>query len=490
MTTVSTALDAAFLHHQSGEIKQTEDLCRLIIRIDPSHPDALYLLGVSAHQQGRTDEALSYIGQAISAGGAEAPFQKKLGSVFRSLNRIDDAIESYEETVRLKPDDVETLLELGALYYESGKLDEAKRCYTQGLNITPNAVDVQMRLGKILIDQNLYDDAVKQFRQAIQLRPDCAEIHYQLAEACVQAGRLDEATASFRESQHLNPGLIDSQHRWRVVLRALEKVDELSRTIQQYSKVAANSADQKIQPNEVLKLRRELDETIHLYEESFSIQSRADEILEHTAGSIIDGNWNYNSDSVPHLEIENAFPNDFYLELLENFPEDRFFLKQHPCQANVPDEARDCRFFNLLDASIESLPEKQRMFWLHFSAMFYAEKYRWTLFSKFRQQIPPLRQVFLVRGMLPEPGLIQSYFPEQSVVIRWFLIQEKIQCFPEILLDQESADSEITRTSTEAQLYLPNSGYVFESATENSAEISIPHQNVDADSLLIIFSEL
>ena len=66
MTTVTAAMEAAVSHHQAGELDQAEDLCRMIIRIDPNHAEALYLLGVSAHLGGRTKDAAELIDPAIA----------------------------------------------------------------------------------------------------------------------------------------------------------------------------------------------------------------------------------------------------------------------------------------------------------------------------------------------------------------------------------------------------------------------------------------
>ncbi|MFZ2065526.1 MAG: hypothetical protein WAV27_06055, partial [Xanthobacteraceae bacterium] len=54
-------------YHQAGKLAEAESCYRKILAIDPSHFDSLHLLGVVAHQSGRSDLAADLISKAISA---------------------------------------------------------------------------------------------------------------------------------------------------------------------------------------------------------------------------------------------------------------------------------------------------------------------------------------------------------------------------------------------------------------------------------------
>ena len=57
MSKASRALDSAFEHHQAGQFQQAEELYQDVLRLSPQHPDALHLLGLLWHQQGKTAQA-------------------------------------------------------------------------------------------------------------------------------------------------------------------------------------------------------------------------------------------------------------------------------------------------------------------------------------------------------------------------------------------------------------------------------------------------
>ena len=61
MLTLQQALDLALHHHTVGNLSKAENVYQEILQTNPSHPDALHLLGVIAHQGGANDHAVDLI---------------------------------------------------------------------------------------------------------------------------------------------------------------------------------------------------------------------------------------------------------------------------------------------------------------------------------------------------------------------------------------------------------------------------------------------
>src|SRR4051812_34850404 len=58
-------IDTAIAHHRAGRLAEAELIYRQILEQDADQPDALHLLGLIAHQVGRSDVAEPLIRRAI-----------------------------------------------------------------------------------------------------------------------------------------------------------------------------------------------------------------------------------------------------------------------------------------------------------------------------------------------------------------------------------------------------------------------------------------
>jgi Flp pilus assembly protein TadD len=74
MATISEALTIAIQHHQAGRLQAAEQIYRQILAVEPNHAEAVHLLGVIAHQVGKHEIAIQYIGRAIRLNGNSAAF--------------------------------------------------------------------------------------------------------------------------------------------------------------------------------------------------------------------------------------------------------------------------------------------------------------------------------------------------------------------------------------------------------------------------------
>src|SRR5687767_12169514 len=60
------AMEFVFRCLKYGEFDEAEEVCRKILAVAPDHPDALHYAGVLAHENGRTDEAITLIERSLA----------------------------------------------------------------------------------------------------------------------------------------------------------------------------------------------------------------------------------------------------------------------------------------------------------------------------------------------------------------------------------------------------------------------------------------
>ena len=104
MSEITDCMKEAVSHHQAGRLDRAVALYRMVLSQSPGHADALHLIGLVSHQQGRHHEAATQIQKAISNCSNVAAYHNNLGAAHRSCGRLPAAISAFQHAVSLEPD--------------------------------------------------------------------------------------------------------------------------------------------------------------------------------------------------------------------------------------------------------------------------------------------------------------------------------------------------------------------------------------------------
>ncbi|HEX2652557.1 MAG TPA: tetratricopeptide repeat protein, partial [Xanthobacteraceae bacterium] len=89
----SSALEQAVTLHRAGRLDEAEQHYLAILQADPHHFDALHLLGLVRHKQGRSAEAAELIGTALKI-KVTVDVLLNYAAVLEQLGRFDDALSN------------------------------------------------------------------------------------------------------------------------------------------------------------------------------------------------------------------------------------------------------------------------------------------------------------------------------------------------------------------------------------------------------------
>jgi predicted O-linked N-acetylglucosamine transferase (SPINDLY family) len=174
MATVSEALAIAVQHHQAGRLQAAGQIYRQILQAEPTHADALHLLGVVSAQRGNRDAAVELIRRALTVRPRWPEALANLGNALREQGELDEAAQCLQRSLELKPDHAAAHNNLGNTLKDQGNLDHAIACYGRAIELKPDFVDAHNNLGNALKDQGSLDLAIACYRRAIELKPDYA----------------------------------------------------------------------------------------------------------------------------------------------------------------------------------------------------------------------------------------------------------------------------------------------------------------------------
>lgn len=216
----------AFAAHRDGRLADAERDYRAAIDADPVHTDALHLLGVLRHQQGRHEEAADLVGRAVALRPNDAALQLNLGNALKALGRLDGAIERFRNALSLAPEFALAHYNLGNAYAQAGRHEDAADAFEKSLRLQPNDASTYNNLGNALHALGRGEEAIAAFSRALTLRPGHAGAHNNLGMALAALGRADEAIAQFRAALKAEPRYVAGYFNLGNTLDALGRHEE------------------------------------------------------------------------------------------------------------------------------------------------------------------------------------------------------------------------------------------------------------------------
>lgn len=220
------ALQLATQHQAAGRLAQAEKLLRQILKVQPNHPFALHLLGVIAHQVGKTEDAVQLIGQAIRTLPKAGQFHSNLGEMYRILKRLDAAIAHGEQAVSLEPNSATAHSNLGIAYYDCKELDKAEACQQRALAINPNLAPALNNLGSILRDRKDKEGAIGFYRRALAAAPHHLESINNLGAVLTELEQPEEALKVLLQAIKIKPGYAEAHCNIGTAFLVLEQFDK------------------------------------------------------------------------------------------------------------------------------------------------------------------------------------------------------------------------------------------------------------------------
>jgi tetratricopeptide (TPR) repeat protein len=127
------------------------------------------------------------------------------GDTDMQATKLAEAEKSYQEAMKLAPNDPRTHIALGNLYIFEHKPGDAQTEFMKVLEIDPKNAATHAALGNLYSDQNQRGLAENQYRAAVALEPDRPDYHLDLGEVLRQEGKASAAEDQIRTAIGLSP---------------------------------------------------------------------------------------------------------------------------------------------------------------------------------------------------------------------------------------------------------------------------------------------
>ncbi len=107
---------------------------------------------------------------------------------------FEESIKYYEEILKEK-NNSEVWNNLGTAYLNLDNFNKAVECFNKSLELNPQQFVALNNLGVIHVQEGKFDEAISYFRKAINIKPDKPSIWENLAECYERIGKYSDANA-------------------------------------------------------------------------------------------------------------------------------------------------------------------------------------------------------------------------------------------------------------------------------------------------------
>ena len=190
-------------------------------------------MGIVLKEQGKSEEAIESFNKALSLKPDYADAYNNLGVALNDQGKSEEAIEVYKKALFIKPGYTEAYNNMGNALKEQGKLEEAIEVYKKVLSIRPGYTEVYNNMGNAFKEQGKLEEAIEVYKKALSIRPDYPLACNNMGAALKEQGNLEEAIESYNKALSLKPDYAEAYNNMGVALQEQGKSEE---AIESYNK--------------------------------------------------------------------------------------------------------------------------------------------------------------------------------------------------------------------------------------------------------------
>lgn len=132
-------------------------ICNDVLALAPEHPGALALLGVVSAHTGQPERAIELLERAIRRNANVPGWHANLCSLYRIMNRMQEALAAGQQAVKLAPESPDNLVNLSLVFTDLDERDRSVACLLRALGLNPSHADARLALAQNLLARGEFE---------------------------------------------------------------------------------------------------------------------------------------------------------------------------------------------------------------------------------------------------------------------------------------------------------------------------------------------
>lgn len=202
--TAGASLSAGQAAMQDGDYAKAEAEFRKVVKGSPRTPDAMKAwvnLGVIAFAKDDVASALSAYEQALAIKADDSKALNGKATALLRMNRIEEAIATFEAAAKANPKDPLPFFNLGYLALRSNQINVAEGLFGLALVADPSSPDGRTGLAEIALVKGDYKQAVVEAKAALRSDPRSVGALLMLGKAYIALDRWAEASEALGKAK-------------------------------------------------------------------------------------------------------------------------------------------------------------------------------------------------------------------------------------------------------------------------------------------------
>ncbi|HEV2984094.1 MAG TPA: sulfatase-like hydrolase/transferase [Vicinamibacterales bacterium] len=226
-------LKQAGLDSVEGRIDEGISKVRQALSADPEIVEAFTMLGNMHGKANRQKESVAAYQQALALDPENQAAAFNLALAYKTAGRIDDSEAGFRRVLDLNPRDVKSTYQLADIWMQRGEFAKAEDALRHALTGKVERTALLTKLGECDIELKRYDDAERSLLEALKGKPDEPRAHYDLGLIYDARGEPARAITEYEAEIARNPKTYQAQFNLAKLLIASGRTADAVRHFEQ-----------------------------------------------------------------------------------------------------------------------------------------------------------------------------------------------------------------------------------------------------------------
>jgi len=169
ITSQKAEFDAVIKHCERGNFSQAKPLLEKLIKKNPTNSEYYRIMGQILAEERNIDSAVNNLHNALRWNSKNTYALTMLGNIFaRNMNDIPTAMQYFEQSLSVKPDDHIAINNISANLMQLGRMKEAEQYFQRAYAINPNYPQTLYALAMVSDMKKEYLNALDYISRAVK----------------------------------------------------------------------------------------------------------------------------------------------------------------------------------------------------------------------------------------------------------------------------------------------------------------------------------